>query len=67
MAHAKAKRRAADICQREPGVISIYSLGEVIAAIKADQILHGELHQLDQAIALNRVIGRLNALLPTTR
>lgn len=63
-AHAAAIARANAICAREPGVISIYALGEVISQIEADQIYHGHNLEIAESIALNRVLARLKALLP---
>lgn len=63
-AHAAAIRRANSICAREPGVISSYSLGEVIAQIEADQLDHGRHLEVAESITLHRVLNRLKALLP---
>ena len=62
--HEEAKARARKICRNEPGVISIYDLGEAIAEIEAKQTLHSELGHLAEAITLNSVIARLKILIP---
>lgn len=62
-AHAAAIQRANAICAREPGVISIYALGEVISQIEADQIDHGRNLEIAESITLNRVLNRLKALI----
>ena len=63
-AHANAKARAAEIAAREPHLISIFDLGEVISQIEDDQIHHGRHLELAESITLNRVLNRLKALLP---
>lgn len=62
--HFDAIARANKVCRSEPGVLSKYALGEVIAQIEADQIHHGDLHQIAECITLNRVIARLKTLIP---
>jgi len=64
-AHANAVARAAEIANREPHLISIFDLGEVISHIEADQILHGQRLELAESITLNRVLNRLKSLIPT--
>ena len=63
-AHSNAVARAAEIAAREPHLISIFALGEVISQIEADQIHHGQNLEFAESIALNRVLNRLKALLP---
>jgi hypothetical protein len=61
--HATAKARAKEISDREPHLVSAFVLGEVIAQIEADQILHGERGELTESMTLNRVLARLAPLL----
>jgi hypothetical protein len=63
-AHANAFNRAAEIAAREPHLISVFALGEVISQIEADQIDHGRNLELAESITLNRVLARLKALIP---
>lgn len=63
-AHANAVARAAEIAKREPHLVSIFALGEVISQIEADQILHSQRLELTESITLNRVLARLKALIP---
>jgi hypothetical protein len=63
-AHDAAKSRAAKIAAREHGVISIYTLGEVIAEIESEQAAAGARLDIDVSIALHSVTARLKALLP---
>ena len=66
-AHQAAKARANAICAREPGVLSIYALGEEIAVIEqqaADAFARGE---IDAYIALNAAALRLKLLIPAMR
>ena len=62
--HAAAKARAKEICEREPHLVSVFALGEVIAQFQADQIDHGRNLEFAESITLNRVINRLKQLLP---
>ena len=63
-AHANAVARAAEIANREPHLVSLFALGEVISQIEADQLDHGRNLELAESIALNRVLARLKALIP---
>ena len=63
-AHANAVARAAEIANREPHLVSVFALGEVISQIEADQLDHGRNLELAESIALNRVLARLKALIP---
>jgi hypothetical protein len=63
-AHANAVARAAEIAAREPHLISVFALGEVISQIEADQIHHGRNLELTESITLNRVLARLKSLIP---
>lgn len=63
-ARANAVTRAAEIAAREPHLISVFALGEVISQIEADQIEHGSRLELAESIALNRVLNRLKKLIP---
>ena len=63
-AHAAAIARARKICQREPGVVSKYDLGEIIAELELAQIIHGQLGHLAEAITLNSAIAKLKTLIP---
>jgi hypothetical protein len=63
-AHANAVARAAEIANREPHLVSIFDLGEVISQIEADQLDHGRNLELAESIALNRVLARLKQLIP---
>lgn len=64
--HAAAMARARKIAAREPGVISTYDLGLLIADIEADQLGYIKVDCLDMAIALNSVIRRLKKLIPVS-
>ena len=63
-AHANAVARAAEIANREPHLVSIFALGEVISQIESDQLEHGSNLELAESIALNRVLARLKQLIP---
>ena len=63
-AHANAVGRAAEIANREPHLVSVFALGEVISQIESDQIDHGRNLELAESITLNRVLARLKALIP---
>jgi hypothetical protein len=63
-AHARAVARAAEIAAREPHLISIFALGEVISQIEADQIHHAQSKDFAESAILHRVIARLQTLIP---
>ena len=63
-AHDQAKERATALCIKQPGIITIYALGDAIADIEATQIRHIELREVAEAIALGLVMIRLKSLLP---
>lgn len=62
--HAAAKARARKVCQREPGVISKYDLGDILAELELAQIIHGQLGHFAEAITLNSAIAKLKTLIP---
>lgn len=62
--HLAARARANKVCRNEPGVVSKYELGEMIAEFELAQITHSELGHLAEAITYNSVIAKLKTLIP---
>lgn len=63
-AHTRAKARAAEIAAREPQLISIYDLGEVIARIEDEAQLAAAALNMETARALQSAIRQIKTLLP---
>ena len=62
--HEEAKARARKICRNEPGVISIYDLGEVIAEIEDEAMQAMAALKISSAFTAAKIADRLKKLLP---
>lgn len=65
-AHTAAKSKAAELCARYPGIISLHELGEVISQIEADQLAHATANNHAESLVLCQALRRLQTLYPTT-
>lgn len=66
-AHADAKARALKIASREPGVCSIYELGEEISRIEDKANAAMERLDIEHGLELHTIVKRLQQLIPHMR